>query len=583
MLQVGTSIKDMTPDISGITMMGWGMFDNKAYGIGMPIKSRAFVFYNDQTANKIAYICAEIAFITIALKKGVIDYLKANGKDYFKEENVMISATHTHSSPGGYSHYMMYNLTSKGFVKEVFDSYVESIAQSIIAADNNLKTAQISFNSGEISENKNVAFNRSIEAYNLNPEVRKVKDQEKHLAIDRTMSFLRINQIVLDSDLPLNFKTVPIGVINWFAVHCTNIHSDNYLIHPDNKGIAANEFEKYIKIKEKSPAFVSAFAQSACGDVTPNFKFHPNIKFHRGEFEDDYKSAEYNGLIQAEKAKELFYDDDKIEISDKLDYIHSYVDFSNVNIDPEFSNGIINLKTSSASIGTIMLTGTEEGPGISFNLKKAIDLFSIVLKNKYFSSLSPDQKKDFKDKLKSQGNKIIFADMGEQSIFNNKNMEKLPIPQSADKMVELLKTMAKNNSIGNKPWTPNILPIQIFILGELAIISVPAEFTTVAGKRLKKTVLNILKFQGVKEIVLSGYSNGYSGYVTTNEEYQIQRYEGGSTHFGQWTLAAYQTEFKKLALELNQSKELRKINHSIQPHLFSEKEINKRGFIANSI
>lgn len=40
------------------------------------------------------------------------------------------------------------------------------------------------------------------------------------------------------------------------------------------------------------------------------------------------------------------------------------------------------------------------------------------------------------------------------------------------------------------------------------------------------------------EVVISGLSNGYASYITTEEEYQIQRYEGASTLFGQHTLAA---------------------------------------------
>ena len=40
------------------------------------------------------------------------------------------------------------------------------------------------------------------------------------------------------------------------------------------------------------------------------------------------------------------------------------------------------------------------------------------------------------------------------------------------------------------------------------------------------------------------------GYVTTYEEYQEQAYEGGHTIFGQWTLAAFQTQFSSLAREM---------------------------------
>lgn len=49
------------------------------------------------------------------------------------------------------------------------------------------------------------------------------------------------------------------------------------------------------------------------------------------------------------------------------------------------------------------------------------------------------------------------------------------------------------------------------------------------------------------KVVLAGLSNVYADYITTYEEYQVQRYEGGSTIYGPHTLSAYIDIFKKLA------------------------------------
>lgn len=56
-------------------------------------------------------------------------------------------------------------------------------------------------------------------------------------------------------------------------------------------------------------------------------------------------------------------------------------------------------------------------------------------------------------------------------------------------------------------------------------------------------------------IVIAGLANSYAHYVTTFEEYQQQRYEGGSTLFGPHTLAAYQQLYYDLSSKLarNQS------------------------------
>jgi len=91
------------------------------------------------------------------------------------------------------------------------------------------------------------------------------------------------------------------------------------------------------------------------------------------------------------------------------------------------------------------------------------------------------------------------------------------------------------------------LPFQVATIGALAIVAVPFELTTMAGRRLKETVLRELAPAGVSTVVIAGLSNAYAGYVTTGEEYDRQDYEGASTHFGPWTLAAVQQTCAGLA------------------------------------
>lgn len=59
----------------------------------------------------------------------------------------------------------------------------------------------------------------------------------------------------------------------------------------------------------------------------------------------------------------------------------------------------------------------------------------------------------------------------------------------------------------------------------------PSEFTTMAGRRLRDAVKTVLTSGVSKErnvhIVIAGLTNTYSQYVTTFEEYQVQRYEVG--------------------------------------------------------
>jgi neutral ceramidase len=66
------------------------------------------------------------------------------------------------------------------------------------------------------------------------------------------------------------------------------------------------------------------------------------------------------------------------------------------------------------------------------------------------------------------------------------------------------------------------------------------------------------------------------GYVTTNEEYQQQCYEGGATVFGQWTLGAFQTRLTMLARELLVPQGERRHDRATRPPAVPPEELAMR-------
>ena len=96
------------------------------------------------------------------------------------------------------------------------------------------------------------------------------------------------------------------------------------------------------------------------------------------------------------------------------------------------------------------------------------------------------------------------------------------------------------------PLVPHVLPLQIMSIGSVVIAGVPAEFNGMAGRRLKQTLRTAFG-PALSHVAISNYSNGYSGYVSTREEYAAQHYEGASTLYGPATLEAYQQCFDALA------------------------------------
>ena len=68
------------------------------------------------------------------IKMEVLDKLqKEFGNNTFRNDNLVLSATHTHSGPAGYMQYIMYSISSFGFVEDSFQviNHLEVIAKTI--------------------------------------------------------------------------------------------------------------------------------------------------------------------------------------------------------------------------------------------------------------------------------------------------------------------------------------------------------------------------------------------------------------------------------------------------------------------
>lgn len=92
-------------------------------------------------------------------------------------------------------------------------------------------------------------------------------------------------------------------------------------------------------------------------------------------------------------------------------------------------------------------------------------------------------------------------------------------------------------------WSPNIVDMQLLRVGQFIIIISPSEATTMAGRRwrdaIKTAAINNSITEAEPYVVLGGPANTYAHYLTTEEEYGVQRYEGASTLYGPHELEGY--------------------------------------------
>ncbi len=475
---VGAGKADITGPPGDVLMMGYVKLQQKTAGIHTRLWARGFVIADAATNKRVAIVATDLLQIPQGVKQKVIEKLRERFGAQYSDENVLLSASHTHSGPGGYSHYHLYRLINLGFSEQNFDGVVNGIVKAITAAHDSARPGRVRFNRGTLLGSSR---NRSIEAYRLNPADERARYAEE---TDKEMTLLRFE----------SENGEPIGSLNWFAVHATSVKSSNHLISADNKGLAQSLFEK-----EMPAGFVAAFSNSNAGDVTPNISGDLDGDDHWDcPLIDGFLCAEASARDQYRTARQL-YDSATQELRGPIDFRHRYVDFSKEAIEPQFAHGVPAAHTCPAAVGVSMLAGTKDGRGVG---KEGVNC----------STGGPGvQALCLRDRC--HGEKPIALALGYH----------------------------------RTPWTPEVLPVQIIRLGELAIVAVPGEFTTMSGRRVRETVLSHLQEIGVRQIVLAGYSNAYAGYVVTREEYQSQQYEGASTHFGEWTLDAYQQEFAGLA------------------------------------
>ena len=570
MYRVGVAKRAITGFRHGAGMMGYGMYFNFVDGVETDLHARAHVIEDAESGRKVTYVSCEICFITIAIKRAVISQLEARPSLGFGDDNVMLTAQHTHSGPGGYSHYAFYNMSIPGFVPEVYRAIADGIVEAIVEADGNRRPAVLRRDRGAFPPDVEVAFNRSMRAYNANQDVQRLPSSERHFAVDRVMELLRFD----------GEHGQPLGAINWFGVHNTSLSNDNRDINWDNKGYAADAMEKEVRERSGTAGFVSSFSQSPAGDVTPNFIFDRKKRWTRGKFEDDLQSARWHGRVQCDKAREIFEATASCPpMPVRVDAALVYVDFSDVLCDPDFADGDRNARTSPGCIGVGMLAGTREGPGMpraaTFAAKRLARLVEL-----YERAIAPLRGRQWRartrHKYRSQGKKRIMIETGDRRVLGTSDVKAFIVPGFLDPLIKTFKEQHRRGALGDKPWTPQVLPLQIVIIGDLALAAIPGEVTTVAGRRLRRMLLAELRPSGVRQVIVSTHANAYSGYVTTREEYDRQLYEGGHTVFGQWTLAAFMTCLRRLAREMNKPPQERRLESDRMPAEFTDEELGLR-------
>lgn len=260
-----------------------------------------------------------------------------------------------------------------------------------------------------------------------------------------------------------------------------------------------------------------------------------------GPGRDMFESTKIIGERQCTKAKDL-WDNAKTAINGPVEFIQQYVDMSNVLVVLSDNSTV---RTCPPAMGYSFAAGTTDGPG-AFNFHQGA-----TQSTPFWNFVRDFIKRPSPSMINCHYPKPILLDTGE-----------MMFPY---------------------PWQPSILPVQLLKIGQLIIVGLPGEFTTMAGRRVRETVKK--EYERIKPgsnviVTIAGLANAYSSYVTTFEEYQKQRYEAASTIFGPHTLAAYQQELRMLTGHLAAKKDVE--NGPSPPNLLGKQISFKPGVVMDS-
>lgn len=503
--------------------MGYANASQIGTGLRQRIYSRAFIIGDvDNPDERFVYLVLDTQSGDLAVRNGILEGLAALGDDYamYGQANVAVTGTHSHSGPGAWLNYLLPQITNLGFDKQSYQAIVDGALLSIQRAQESLTTGTLSVGTTNIAD---ANINRSLWAYLANPEEERAKYSDE---VDKTLTLLRFQRSSDSKDL---------GVLTWFPVHGTSMLGNQTLVTGDNKGVAAYLFEQEMASSSNAAdGFVAGFSQANVGDTTPNVEgawcedgsgeqCTLENSTCSGRSQDCHgrgpafglndggaKSCYEIGRRQYAGATDLLssMDSSGTPIAGSIASFHSFTDFSNYTF--ALSNGST-VRTCSAAMGNAFAAGTTDGPGAFDFTQNDTDTPNNPLWNVVGSLIHVPSA----DQIQCQQPKPVLLDVGASTV-----------PYQ---------------------WAPNIVPIQTLRVGQFFIIVSPGEATTMSGRRWREAVADqvsssdLLSSEGSSEpiVVLGAPANSYTHYITTPEEYGVQRYEGASTLYGQHTLDAY--------------------------------------------
>jgi len=497
-LRAGVGKADITPQ-TGYYLGGWTRADRTGQGQHTRLGSRAMVLERD--GRKVALVQIDLFMIPGGMLKQIGDGLRSRG---FSEQNILVSASHTHSGPGGYANFPTLNTAAPSLEtatdpfsffgllnpapadRQLYTFLLTQISTAIERADADLGPAEAGWGSSRLP---GITRNRSIEGHLANHGLdleygkgSESQDPGGYLhTIDPDVDVLRVDKIMRRRVRGKRRRMrVPVGGWSSFANHGTVTKSTFEFYNADHHASAMRVFEDRIRSSAKVPRgqqIVNVYGTSNEGDQSAGLD-------RSGPAASDYVGrVEAGAMLSAWRNART-----EMSRTPALDLRWTRVCFCGQAVE----KGKV---ADESQVGVPFLTGSEEERGPLFDLTQ-----------EHFEGRRAPAGTD------PHGRKIFPPGAG--------------------------------------GGVPRGVPLMAVRVGKRMIVSLPGEGTKEVGARIKAGARLAIAGSGVEEVVLSGLANEFVLYFTTPEEYEKQHYEGGNTHFGRLSSVLMRNEIAQLAATL---------------------------------
>ena len=462
-LLAGAGRADITPPTS-YPMLGWARGDARALGQHTRLFARALVL--ERGGRRLALVAADLNMVP----GGAV--AQAARRAGFDPREVIVSASHTHAGPTGYSNFLFKDAafpTAKAPTSGVTDPdpvlytfMVKRIALALKRARADLAPAVAGWGSTRLV---GVTANRSLEAHLADhglaiPRGQGRTSQDPDGAahtVDPNVDVLRVDRLS-------RARRIPLGAWSTFANHGTANRSTFGYYNADHHGSADRIFEAAVRRAGHVPArrpVVNVYGNSDAGDVSAGL-----TRFGPAHAEEVGRREARAMLAAWRQAGRRLSRRPRLELRwTRVCFCGQATPFGQL--------------ADHAVFGSAYLTGSEEGRGPLFEATGQI----------------------------FEGRRLA-APVGPQGV-------KDPARSDDDRTLE-----------------PTSVPLTAARFGDRLIVTIPGEATEELGRRTRAAALGAVRGSGIRRVVIAGYANEYASYFTTPEEYGAQHYEGGTTVYG---------------------------------------------------